>query len=105
MKSKRKQREFEEFGPIDPNTGLSVRARVFAKLLTQIHRVANKNPDTRGFILRLSANQKLTVPQIAKILGKKRQGIQKVVNQLIKEGFCTYAENFFHRKSKLLILT
>lgn len=46
-----------------------------------------------------------TVPQIARRLGVSRQNVQRLVNELVAEGFAGYADNPDHKASPLIELT
>jgi DNA-binding MarR family transcriptional regulator len=46
-----------------------------------------------------------TVPQIARRMGMTRQGVQRIANQLVRDGLATFVENPDHRGSPILRLT
>ncbi|MCB2075938.1 MAG: MarR family transcriptional regulator [Novosphingobium sp.] len=46
-----------------------------------------------------------TVPQVGRNLGRPRQVIQRVVNELVREGFLAKAPNPHHKRAKLLVPT
>lgn len=46
-----------------------------------------------------------TVPEIARKLGLHRQGIQRITDELVAEGFGRYVDNPRHRLSKLFVVT
>lgn len=46
-----------------------------------------------------------TVPDIARKLGLHRQGIQRLTDELVAEGFGRYVDNPRHRVSKLFVIT
>ena len=46
-----------------------------------------------------------TVPQIARRMGLTRQAVQRIANQLVKDGLATFVENPDHRGSPILRLT
>lgn len=47
----------------------------------------------------------LSVAHIAKKIGQSRQATQKTANYLVENGFAIFAENQFHKRSNLLLLT
>ena len=52
-----------------------------------------------------AAGSAATVPEIARILGLHRQGIQRIADELVTEGLGSYADNPRHRLSKLFVVT
>ena len=46
-----------------------------------------------------------TVPDTARRLGITRQGVQRIADELVKDGLAAYAENPRHRRSAFLRLT
>ncbi|MBV7477632.1 MarR family winged helix-turn-helix transcriptional regulator [Pseudomonas sp. PDM31] len=48
------------------------------------------------------AGQALTIPQIAHEMGQTRQGVGRLVNLLVKDGFLELKDNPQHRKSNLV---
>lgn len=46
-----------------------------------------------------------TVPQIARRMGVTRQAVQRVADQLVKDGLADFDDNPDHRRSSLLTLT
>lgn len=46
-----------------------------------------------------------TVSQIARILGVVRQGVQRIVNELVDEGIVTLKPNPDHKTAKLVVIT
>jgi DNA-binding MarR family transcriptional regulator len=46
-----------------------------------------------------------SVAEIARRMGLARQSVQRLADILVLEGFAAYAENPFHRRAKLLVLT
>ena len=46
-----------------------------------------------------------TVPQIARRMGLTRQAVQRIANQLVKDGLAEFVENPDHRGSPILQLT
>jgi DNA-binding MarR family transcriptional regulator len=46
-----------------------------------------------------------TVAQLARALGAHRQGVQRIVNELAREGFVAFRENPHHRRAQLIVLT
>ena len=63
------------------------------------------NASERAVLESLSAEQGLSVPQIAKHLSVSRQHIQVQVNQLLTKGLVETTENPLHKRSPLLGLT
>ena len=45
------------------------------------------------------------VAWIARSMGLYRQGVQRIVNELVAEGFAAFADNPHHRRAKLVTLT
>jgi DNA-binding MarR family transcriptional regulator len=45
------------------------------------------------------------VAWIARSMGLYRQGVQRIVNELVQEGFAAFADNPHHRRAKLITLT
>src|SRR5580658_5494284 len=82
-----------------------VRAGIFSKLLSESLRLVNETLDTKELILCFIDNRPLSVAQISRLLGYARQSTQTAADHLVKEGLCSYSENYFHRNSKLLNLT
>lgn len=58
-----------------------------------------------GLLRSLSAEGPRTVPEIARSRHVARQHIQKLANELAREGLVEFADNPRHRRSKLLRLT
>lgn len=46
-----------------------------------------------------------TVAQLARHMGVYRQGVQRIVNELVDEGFAEFRDNPHHRRAKLAVLT
>lgn len=46
-----------------------------------------------------------TVSHLARIMGLARQSVQRVVNDLVREGFCRTAENPRHARAPLILAT
>lgn len=53
----------------------------------------------------LDTSDPATVPQIAATLGLKRQGVQRLVDELIVAGYVESRANPRHRRSRLIVLT
>ncbi|MBT4887931.1 MAG: MarR family transcriptional regulator [Rhodospirillales bacterium] len=51
------------------------------------------------------ANNSVTVPKIARNLGLSRQAVQRVTNDLERDGFVIFADNPDHKRAKLVVLT
>ncbi|MCW5694884.1 MAG: MarR family transcriptional regulator [Pseudolabrys sp.] len=45
------------------------------------------------------------VAWIARSMGLYRQGVQRIVNEMVQEGFVVFADNPHHRRAKLVTLT
>lgn len=45
------------------------------------------------------------VAWLARSMGLTRQGVQRIVNELEKEGFVTFEPNPHHRRASLIVLT
>lgn len=45
------------------------------------------------------------VAWVARSMGLYRQGVQRIVNELVEEGFAAFADNPHHRRAKLVTLT
>lgn len=45
------------------------------------------------------------VARLARNMGLQRQGVQRIVNELVDEGFVALKENAHHRRAKLVVLT
>ncbi|MFE6648129.1 MarR family winged helix-turn-helix transcriptional regulator [Nocardioides sp. NPDC057772] len=52
-----------------------------------------------------AAGDRTTVPDIARKLGLQRQSVQRVADELVREGLARYEENPRHRRSPLLVTT
>ncbi|MFE6509422.1 MarR family winged helix-turn-helix transcriptional regulator [Nocardioides sp. NPDC057767] len=52
-----------------------------------------------------AAGDRATVPDIARKLGLQRQSVQRVADELVREGLARYEENPRHRRSPLLVTT
>lgn len=48
---------------------------------------------------------KMTVPDIARMMGQSRQAVQRLVNEMIKDGLLEHLDNPNHQRAKLLCLT
>ncbi len=46
-----------------------------------------------------------TVARIARRWGQARQSVQRVANELVRDGLANYTENPKHRRAQLLVLT
>ncbi|MFT4185019.1 MAG: MarR family transcriptional regulator [Rhizobium sp.] len=46
-----------------------------------------------------------TVAQIAREAGVARQGVQRIVNELVRDGLVSFRDNPHHRKAQLVVLT
>jgi DNA-binding MarR family transcriptional regulator len=46
-----------------------------------------------------------TVARLARTMGLRRQGVQRIVNELAAEGFVVWRPNPHHRRAKLVVLT
>ncbi|QND49162.1 MarR family transcriptional regulator [Rhizobium lusitanum] len=46
-----------------------------------------------------------TVAQIAKEAGVARQGVQRIVNELVRDGLVEFRDNPHHKKAQLAVLT
>ena len=51
------------------------------------------------------ANTDVTVPGIARNLGLSRQAVQRVANDLERDGFVVFGDNPDHKRAKLVLLT
>lgn len=60
---------------------------------------------SRWKVLGAASEQDRTVPQIARRMGLTRQSVQRIVTELINDGFITRIENPDHTSSPLLSLT
>ena len=58
-----------------------------------------------GMLRSLKLEGPQTVPQIARSRPVSRQGIQKLANEMVKEGLIEFIDNPAHKKSKLLRIT
>ncbi len=45
------------------------------------------------------------VARLARNMGIQRQGVQRIVNELVDEGFVALKENSHHRRARLVVLT
>jgi DNA-binding MarR family transcriptional regulator len=52
-----------------------------------------------------AAGDRATVPDIARKLGLQRQSVQRVADELVRDGLARYEENPRHRRSPLLAAT
>ena len=46
-----------------------------------------------------------TVPDIARVLGLQRQGVQRIADELVADGLGRYVDNPRHKRSKLFVVT
>ena len=53
----------------------------------------------------VAANRAQPVAWLARDLGAARQNVQRIVNDLVKEGFVAFATNPHHRRAPLVVLT
>ncbi|MBE7638020.1 MarR family transcriptional regulator [Sneathiella sp. P13V-1] len=60
---------------------------------------------SRWQVMGAIADEPLAVPHIAKEMGLTRQGVQKTINILVKEGLVDLIDNPRHKSSKLASLT
>lgn len=51
------------------------------------------------------ADTRLTVPDIARVMGLTRQAVQRLVNEMAKDDIVELADNVRHKRSKLVVLT
>ena len=56
-----------------------------------------------GMVVR--EDQKLSVANIARIIGLTRQGVQRIANELVEAGLIEWEENPRHQRSPLAVLT
>jgi DNA-binding MarR family transcriptional regulator len=59
----------------------------------------------RWQVLSVISDRGCTVPQAARRLGVTRQSVQRIANELVKDGLAQFASNPDHRTSPLLLLT
>src|SRR5882762_863567 len=53
----------------------------------------------------VAADRAQPVAWLARDLGAARQNVQRIVNDLVKEGFVAFATNPHHRRAPLVVLT
>lgn len=51
------------------------------------------------------AGTPLTVSQIARRMGLARQGVQRIANDLVKQGMLAHSDNIDHKRSPLMTIT
>ena len=51
------------------------------------------------------ADESMTVASIARTMGQTRQGVQRIADEMEKEGIVRYKDNPNHKRAKLLTLT
>ena len=51
------------------------------------------------------ASQAEPVSRLARSVGAHRQGVQRIVNELARDGLVSYRENPHHRRAQLVVLT
>ena len=51
------------------------------------------------------ADGSMTVSKIAENMGQSRQGVQRIVNDMIREGMVICHENPHHKRAKLIVMT
>lgn len=73
--------------------------------LEQIYHQGALSLGRRNVLLRLKSLGPQTVPEMARAKSVSRQYIQKLVNQLLEEGYVEYAEDSTHKRSRLVQLT
>lgn len=59
----------------------------------------------RWQVLGALAAEPLPVAHVARAMGLTRQGVQRTVNDLVRDGLAAFAENPHHRRAKLVRLT
>lgn len=59
----------------------------------------------RWLVLEAVQDEPATVAQVARRLYLARQGVQRLADALVREGFAAYQDNPAHRRAKLLRLT
>lgn len=53
----------------------------------------------------IAAERPQPVAWLARDMGANRQNVQRIVNDLVKEGFVEFADNPHHRRASLVVLT
>ncbi|MEU8589566.1 MarR family winged helix-turn-helix transcriptional regulator [Streptomyces sp. NPDC048664] len=66
---------------------------------------AEGQTQARWQVLSVISEQPMSVPSAARRLGVARQNVQRIANDLTKEGLAVFASNPDHRTSPLLTLT
>ena len=74
-------------------------------VLDLLHGGADGVAGRRGVLRNLAANGPMTVPQIAAVRPVSRQFVQRLVEELEREGLVERRVNPAHRRSKLVALT
>ena len=59
----------------------------------------------RWQVMWIAATGQLTVPSIARRLGTSRQNVQRIADEIVKDGLATFEPNPDHQRSPLLLLT
>jgi DNA-binding MarR family transcriptional regulator len=59
----------------------------------------------RWQIMWVAAAGRLTVPSIARRLGTSRQNVQRIADEIVKDGLATFEPNPDHQRSPLLLLS
>lgn len=71
-------------------------------MAARIHGEADASAPHRALLRNLIEMGPRTVPQLASLRSVSRQFIQKLVNQLLKEGMVEYIDNPAHKRSRLV---
>ncbi len=51
------------------------------------------------------SSEPVTVARIAESMGQSRQGVQRIVNDMTREGMVRFQENPNHKRAKLIVIT
>lgn len=94
--------------PADPISTFSLSAFRLNGLLMrngdQITKALGQS-SARWHILGRAGHQPQTVAQMARSLGNARQSVQRIANDLVREGLAEYKENPADRRSPIVVLT
>ena len=74
-------------------------------MAARIHGESDASAPHRALLRNLIEIGPRTVPQLAGLRSVSRQFVQKLVNQLLKEGLVEYIDNPAHKRSKLVRIT
>ncbi|MCB9762199.1 MAG: MarR family transcriptional regulator [Alphaproteobacteria bacterium] len=74
-------------------------------LSEQVLRPVGSSTARMAMLRTLAHHGPLTVPDIARMRPVARQGVQRIANEMVRDGYLCWVENPQHKRSRLLALT